>query len=203
MLYFYLICYSSVIGAAVRLIDLIKNVLEYAMTVCNLTQSELKKSLSYNPENGLFTWVIKKVGVKNGESAGYNRKTNEKEYCFIRLNYRLYRAHRLVWLYVHGFMPEYIDHIDGNGLNNKLVNLRPATSQENNQNVKRRIDNKSGITGVFWFKRTKKWMVYIGTGKHRENIGYFKDKFEAICQRKSAEVRNGYHENHGSIRDFK
>ena len=54
-----------------------------------------------------------------------------------------------------------VDHIDNNKCNNKLHNLRRATTTENNQNRGMRTDNTSGVKGVSWSKRAEKWDTYI------------------------------------------
>jgi hypothetical protein len=60
-----------------------------------------------------------------------------------------YRAHRLVWLYVHGEpVPNVIDHVDHNKLNNRISNLRAATKSQNGANMRMRNANTSGVKGV-------------------------------------------------------
>jgi len=73
-----------------------------------VTQAKLKEALSYNVETGVFTWNISKVGVKKGSRA----ECAGRGYVLIRINDQLYRAHRLVWLYVYGVWPNTIDHIN-------------------------------------------------------------------------------------------
>ena len=90
-----------------------------------------------------------------------------------------------------------IDHIDGNRENNVISNLRLVNNRENTMNRRKRNDNTSGITGVSWDKNAGKWQAYINKDGRRQPLGVFEDKFEAICTRKSAENRLGYHENHG------
>lgn len=71
----------------------------------------------------------------------------------IRLEGRLYRCHRVVWEIHNGPIPEgmVVDHIDRNGLNNKIENLRVIPQSLNAKNLPKRVDNTSGVTGVtFW-----------------------------------------------------
>ena len=72
------------------------------------------------------------------------------------------------------------------------------TGRTNARNKRRSSRNKTGITGVCWKGRTGNWEAYISSRDGRRNLGSFHDFFEACCARKSAEIRNGYHPNHGS-----
>ena len=75
------------------------------------------------------------------------------------------------------------DHINRIRYDNRKQNLRICTQQENNMNRGKRVDNTSGITGVYWSKSSDKWGVKI------ENIhlGYYIDKITAIRVRLKAE----------------
>lgn len=154
-----------------------------------IVQKRLKEKLLYDQLTGIFTWV------RTGKKAGCITSENKLS---IRVDGVLYLAHRLAWLYVHGVFPESLDHEDGNGLNNSILNLRVANQSINMRNTKVRSDNSSGVMGVHLHKQTEKWRAVITTDlKLNKHLGLFIDKFEAICCRKSAENNNGYHFNHG------
>lgn len=86
--------------------------------------------------------------------------------------------HRLVWLYVHGHMPQQIDHINGDRSDNRLCNLREATQSLNNANSARRSNNTSGSKGVCWNSKRNCWQAHIKPpGQKRVYLGRF-DKFE-------------------------
>jgi hypothetical protein len=77
-----------------------------------------------------------------------------------------------------------VDHINGNGLDNRKENLRICTVEENNRNRGKTVRNKSGFKGVCYLKNTKKWKASIRVSKKQINIGYFKTKeeaYEAYC----------------------
>ncbi len=124
---------------------------------------------------------------------------NGKQYYTTRINNKNYQLHRILWVYHYGFIPKdkQIDHIDHNGLNNRLSNLRIVTHQENGKNVKMHKDNTSGVMGVYWHKQVNKWMAYIRINGKLIYLGLFVDKGEAIAARKEAEVKYGFHSNHG------
>ena len=89
---------------------------------------------------------------------------------------RPYLAHRLAWLYVMGEFPKNdIDHVDTNGCNNKISNLRLATKSQNGANSKLPKNNTSGYKGVTWAKRNKKWMAQIMVDRKHVCLGFFHD----------------------------
>jgi hypothetical protein len=121
--------------------------------------------------------LIRKIGRKGeiGAVAGCIHKGTG--YIHIKIKAKAFKAHRLIFLYHNGYLPDLIDHIDGNKLNNRIENLREASKQENCQNQKVRLTNSSGVKGVSWHQINKKWKValcknyksyYFGTYEDRE-----------------------------------
>lgn len=159
-----------------------------------ITQSELKELLHYDPDTGLFLRCGKKVGrVLNCGS--------KKRYIGISLKSKTYRAHRLAWLYVYGKFPSGdIDHINGNGFDNRIKNLRDVDRQTNMRNSRRKSTNKSGVTGVTWDSKRLKWYASIMVGYKTISLGRHDDIKDAIAARKNAELKYGFHPNHGSDR---
>ncbi|MFA5346012.1 MAG: HNH endonuclease [Candidatus Omnitrophota bacterium] len=72
-----------------------------------------------------------------------------------------------------------VDHIDGNGLNNRRSNIRVATHTQNMCNRKIHCNNTSGFKGVSWCKRNKKWRSYIRLEGKLLHLGYFYDSKKA------------------------
>lgn len=159
-----------------------------------LTQKTLKESVSYNHDTGLFTWIkSNKNHIKPNASAG---NLSPRGYIVIRIYGVLYKAHRLAWLYVYGvFPPKEIDHINHIKDDNRISNLRLADRTVNNRNASKRKDNTSGVVGVTFHKRIKKWQASIGAKS--QHLGYFENKDDAIFARKQAELNLDYHANHG------
>lgn len=81
------------------------------------------------------------------------------------------------------------DHIDGNRLNNTRNNLRFVTPRENTVNRGISKNNTSGYTGVYWYKRDKKWRAAIRVKGEDIHLGYFLNKEDAIAARKQAEIK--------------
>ena len=159
-----------------------------------ITKEQLKSVIKYDLDTGTFT----RARYKNKNSVG---TVNKDGYLQIYVYARVYLAHRLAWLYAYGEWPkDQIDHINHDKLDNRIINLREATTQDNQKNKSLSERNKSGIHGVKWYADIKKWRVQIGVDKKQLYLGCFDDKFEAACARKSAERKYGYHDNHGEAK---
>lgn len=163
-----------------------------------INQKDLKILLSYDPDTGIFRWIKKMRRIAAGTEAGCARFERKPYYRHIKINRQQYRAHRLAFLYMTGSFPEnQVDHIDGNGLNNKWVNLRNADHVENGRNQSLSKRNKSGRIGVSWHKTTNRWCAGIRVNSKRIYLGYFKNFQDAVRARSDAEEKYGFHANHG------
>lgn len=136
-----------------------------------LTQEELKRLLTYEPETGIFRWC-RDYGELKGKVAGSLRKTG---YVKIHMSGIDYTAHRLAWLYVYGYFPKELDHINGDGADNRISNLREATHSQNGANAKLRIDNKVGMRGIYWNKTRGRWYARVwkdgkATSRHFDDL---------------------------------
>ena len=144
-----------------------------------LTQERLKELLHYNPDTGIFINLTQRRGrAKKGVVAGWK---NTYGYINIRVDYKVYKAHRLAWLYVHGNFPEKsLDHINEIKYDNYMINLRLATVQENNHNISTsNKNNASGLRGVCWHKFSGKWRAQIKINGNIKHLGLFNTSDEA------------------------
>jgi hypothetical protein len=169
-----------------------------------LNQSKLKLLLDYDCVSGEFTWrrkagISREDNIFNTRDAGKIAGSAHKVlgYRFICLQYKKYLAHRLAWLYTYGMWPIQIDHINHNRSDNRIINLRETTQAENLKNQSKRSDNTSGITGVYWRKDRDKWKAAITVNQKQKHLGNFLDFNDAVEARKAAEIKYGFHENHG------
>lgn len=141
----------------------------------------LRETLSYDPETGIFRWLVR--ASKNtiiGSIAGCI--VGNGYYQIRMLGKQSFYAHRLAHLYMTGeWPPEEIDHMDGNPLNNRWSNLRIADRVENGRNACRPSHNTSGIKGVCWDRRRKKWRAYIVVKKKHIGLGAFTFKHDAAA----------------------
>lgn len=121
------------------------------------------------------------------------------EYIQIAINGKMYFAHRVAWAIFYGVWPEKgIDHRDGDGLSNRIKNLRDIGPLLNNRNMKRNRNNISGVNGVCRVSRRRRWQAQIQISGINYFLGYFIDWFDAVCARKSAEAKfGGFTERHG------
>ncbi len=144
-----------------------------------MNQRELKQYLDYNPTTGVFVWVKARNGrVKAGQQAG---SVGPRGYRTITLDRKVYREHRLAWLYVHGVWPTVLDHINRNPVDNRIENLREVTHSQNQQNRAQDPRNKSGARGVIWAKHAKKWRAQIRVDRKSIYLGYFDTVEDAAC----------------------
>lgn len=128
----------------------------------------------------------KKVGCPNG--SGYLTMVHDK---------RKYYLHQLVFLMHHGYIPSNIDHIDGNGSNNRIENLRLTTVSENMYNTKINTKNTSGFKGVHFNKQKQKWQAkLLVRGKQIARVFHSKElavEFMELFR----EMAHGQFANHG------
>ena len=157
---------------------------------------EAKELLDYNPETGVITWKVQRGSRKAGTKAG---TINGMGYQQIFVNYKTYLAHRLAWL-LHSkeWPPEEIDHINGDRSDNRYMNLRLVNKQENHRNERKNRRNKSGVMGVNSQPGPNPWYVQIRCNGRNKHVGVFADWFDAVCARKAAEHKHGFHINHGN-----
>lgn len=87
---------------------------------------------------------------------------------------RLLRMHREILSIVDPKVE--VDHVDGNGLDNRRRNIRAATSQQNNHNRRKRTKCSSIFKGVCWLSARGKWRAHIEINGHTHHIGYFDDE---------------------------
>lgn len=172
----------------------------------------LRELLDYDELTGALRWKardarwFKSGGDRqwNGRHAG-NRLTcidKTNGYICFTLFDKPYRAHRAAYAIHHGVWPKnQIDHINGIRDDNRILNLRDVSNQENSKNQKRSSRNTSGVVGVYWCNKEDKWRSQIAVVGRVKTLGAFTNKLDAIAARKQAEIDYGYHENHGRDQD--
>jgi hypothetical protein len=125
-----------------------------------LTQKHLKEVLHYNPDTGIFVWKISARRDLIGKQAG---GLTAKGYIRIKIDAKMYMAHVLAWLYVHGVCPVVqIDHKDTIKTHNWISNLRELNNADNHQNrFKANSNSKTGVQNVTYREATGNYQVSI------------------------------------------
>lgn len=151
-------------------------------TADELSAQTLRELLSYDPDTGIFRWKVARTNrLKVGAETGCS---NRAGYKVIRIGNRLYYAHRLAFLYVHGRWPHnQIDHINGCPDDNRIANLREATQSQNNANHRTRSDSTLGVKGVGISRTGDRFTAWAGS----RYVGTFDTVGEA--ESASAEAR--------------
>lgn len=159
-----------------------------------MTQAELHGRFEYREDGNLIRrYSTTGNGNFAGAVVGYRpkEKSRNNRYVTTKIDGQHYTVHRLIYLYHHGVMPDQLDHINGDSLDNRIENLRPCGASENTCNRALFKSNTSGHKGVSWSARNKKWFAYANVNKVRTNIGYF-DTLEEAAQA-VAQVRGTLH----------
>jgi hypothetical protein len=176
-----------------------------------ISPEQLRKVLDYDPRTGLFVWKERPIcffsisrqkhsaesrcRAWNSVWAGKPALTSVKdnEYLYGRILDRNIYAHRAAWCFVYGSWPKNaIDHINGNRKDNTINNLRDVPHSKNMQNVKKRSDNTSGKTGVYFNPRKRFWFAQISVCGKVVYLGGSRSKEKAINLRLIAEQKYGY-----------
>ena len=169
-----------------------------------LTRKKVCEYLRYESVEGKLFWKKDKGRAHAGKEAGYIRQQSTRptlKYRPIKIDGEIYLAHRLIWFLVFGTWPKKeMDHWDGDGLNNRLSNLREVTSQENQHNRRMSIRNTSGVTGVYWDKSRQKWHAKIMVARKNIYLGCFDSLQDAATVRERANLKYGFTARHGKER---
>jgi hypothetical protein len=168
-------------------------------------QDRLAELFKYDSASGTLYWMPR-TSESFGGSSARARAWNDAHSGKPALNgvnsdgYRVgkmaslggVKAHRVVWKLLHGFDAENVDHINGIRSDNRAVNLRAVSADENARNLGLSANNTSGFNGVYWFPNYQKWMASIRVNGRRKTLGYFSEKSEAVAARREADKIAGY-----------
>jgi len=174
-----------------------------------LSPDLLRQLLDYDPDNGTLTWrdrpreffktkaSWRSWNVKYAGKPAFTADDGNGYRPGSILNFKC-RAHRVAFAMYHNRWPtRHIDHMNQDRTDNRIANLREVTDLENQRNARKSKNNTSGVTGVTWWERDNNWIAQIGVNYKRILLGYFDTIEEAAAARKEAEIKYGFHENHG------
>lgn len=143
----------------------------------------------YCPDDGIIRWKNPTSNrIKAGSIAG---KTGPRQYLTIGVDKERFLVHRIVFKMMTGHDPqESVDHINGDTSDNRWLNLRDCTQQQNTYNARIRKDNITGCKNVY---RTHSgtFQVKLNFDRKLKCIGTF-DNLE-LASLVAEEARNKYH----------
>lgn len=173
-----------------------------------VTPDQMRAWIDYDPENGKLTWRYRDISFFKNEKSykSFNTRfpgtpalasASGRGYLMGRIQEQTCMAHRAAWAIYHGVWPQgEIDHINGIRFDNRIQNLRDVSRSVNAKNVRRK-PGASGIYGVIWDKKMKRWRVTIYNNGRCIHLGCAKDLEQARIMRIAAQEKYGYHANHG------
>lgn len=154
--------------------------------------------LEYDPLTGNLTWKPRNNPAFDNKHVGKEALVSVAQgYKRGLLNKQMFAAHRVIFKMMTGRDPSGIDHINGDTMDNRWINLREADQSVNQKNQKLALNNRSGKSGVSFNVRSQKWTASISDSGKRIFLGSFKNKQDAIQARTDAEIKYKYHPNHG------
>ncbi|MCG7598861.1 HNH endonuclease [Halomonas sp. McH1-25] len=183
---------------------------ESAEKLKKLDREYLWECFSYDADEGVLRWnaerpakhfrhavrYVKWLEENGGKAAGSAYQAGSTSYVRLSIDGVKLPGHTVV-LAMHGItVPKgmMVDHLNGDGIDNRLENLRVVTPQLNSRNRRMNPNNTSGANGVYWCEKRRRW---IAQGP-KIYLGAYKEKSEAIRARKNWEKREGnFTKRHG------
>ena len=161
-----------------------------------LQQQNVRQLFNYDAEAGIVTRrTTHAYNAKLGDVVGF--KGNSSGHLQVKISGVAYWLHRIIWLWVYGYMPVQVDHKNQNGSDNRIENLREVTHTGNQRNRKRNKNNKTGVMGVYPSKG--KFCACIRVNGKSVHLGTFALLEDARSAREHAEEKYNFHPNHGKI----
>jgi len=164
---------------------------------------KLQEWFTYDPLTGWIQWKKKpNRNTRPGDKAGWTVTDlkNGMHYIVIQCEKNKMLAHVAAFALQTGKLPTgEIDHINGNGVDNRWENLRDVSHAINGRNQKMSKANTSGAMGVDFHAASQSWRARIIVNRKEKHLGMFKTKEDAIAARKAAEMEHGFHANHGRL----
>lgn len=167
--------------------------------------------VEYDPDSGSMLWRAKEASTP--QALNWNARFAGKEcgsignegYRQLSLKFdlpspRMVLAHRLAWFIAYGELPKgFIDHINQCKSDNRLVNLRDVPQSINQRNGTRNRRNTSGVTGVSWHKKLRKWLAQATVDGRNRYVGVFNDIEKADEAVRKFRAQHGFLETHGRL----
>ena len=177
-----------------------------------ITTELVRDLLNYDQDTGVFTWRSRdrrwfksqrSFSIWNnrfaGEAAGCVHKgATGYPQTVIRVFGKSWYAHRLAFIWIGEVLPDQVDHLNRDSLDNRWCNLVASSAKENAKNLSMQGNNTSGVTGVCWHKARGKWVAHVMLDGRRKHLGLFTDLLEAAQVVRAFKAVNGYSDGHGA-----
>ena len=149
----------------------------------------LREMFRYDPDTGAIWNLVSRTRRRSGERA---ESVDAAGYFTVSVRGAVLKAARVAWYLHYGKEPTaFVDHIDGNKQNNRILNLRDATHILNTYNRAVASHSKSRIKGVHRRKDNGLWRAYISANGKRVSLGQYKTKTDAADALRKQ--RNNFH----------
>ena len=152
----------------------------------------------YNPETGD---LLLRKSTRQRNAGWVATHKNSRGYLVVNIDGKECRAHRIIWLMQTGMEPHEVDHINHIRTDNRWENLRDVGPRAQQLNMSLFTKNKIGTPGIRI--RNNRFCAYIMVFKKQIILGTFDTLEEARAARKEAEIKYGFHENHGQPANIK
>jgi hypothetical protein len=166
----------------------------YISSMKSLSQEGLWEAFTYDELTGDLRHRYTTLSGVAGELATFGHSAGYLSVCIGRKHYL---AHRVIYLMQTGLWPRHIDHINHDKRDNSWKNLRSVKQEENNRNMPKQTNTKTGVVGVNLHKPTGKYRAYITVAGKTKHLGLHETVAAAQAAREEANTLYGYHRNHG------
>lgn len=160
----------------------------------DLNQDLVRKLFNYSKTTGKVTYRRPCHRNDIGDDVGY---AHSGGYISVSIGKTEYLLHRIIWLYVKGYLPEQVDHINHIRNDNIWTNLREVNNTINSMNTSVSKNSTTKVNGVSFIKAKNKYRAYIMVDRKQISLGLYTNLEDAKEARRKADIIYGFHSNHG------
>ena len=138
-------------------------------------------------------FLVRKVTLASNARAGQKAGSLDGDYYKVKIDGKSYLVHRIIFLMVNGYLPDLVDHVNGDTTDNRPCNLREATKAQNRWNCLGNEGSISGVKGVYFDKG--RWKALLNFKGDRYYLGMFSTKEAAgeVVRRKYEELHKDFY----------